>query len=43
LIQQFRHGFAYDFYFERGMDYSRKHFHLVVLDTIREDKEWDPF
>ena len=43
LIQQFRHGFAYDFYFERGMDYSRKHFHLVILDTIREDKEWDPF
>ena len=43
LIQQFRHGKAYKYYFERGMDYSRKHFHLVVLDTIRDDKEWDPF
>ena len=42
LIQQFRHGKAHDFYFEQGMDYSRKHFHLVVLDTIRDDKlYWD--
>ena len=37
-IEQFRHGFANEFYFEEGLDHSLKHFHLVILNAIRNSR-----
>ena len=32
---------ANEFYFEEGLDHSLKHFHLVILDAIRNTRDPD--